>query len=394
MIAAPPGMTDDAASPPARPSFLVRHRTEALLALLAVAGSLFLYLPYLHDVSVVYRVWDGPNYLTIAKAGYEGIRPDNPILAYVHTRSYFLVHLPGYPLAVRALSFVGYQRALLLVSVLSSALVAVLFYRLARDTWKLPSPAWLTAVLLFVPPRWLLYRSVGSTESLFMALVLLSIWSFEKGRTGRASALAAVAAVTRISGLMLAPALGLVLLRQRRFRQVAWLALVPIPLLLYFGYCWLQTGSFLYYFSVHAAKVSPPQPFGFFPLLFRAGWYHVVEFYVLLFLVYAAGTARLYRRFEVLFSYCFFQLLLHLFVSTEDWSRYWLAMAPFALVVGFHELIVEKGFRLVFPVYVLAAYVYAWGTMPLSGAPEEMYARTLFSLGLWAEFVPPGTLGF
>lgn len=383
-----------AASPPTDGSPLLRYRTEALLALLAVVSSLLVHAPFLDDMAAVYRVWDGPNYLTIAKAGYAGVRDDNPILAFVHEKSYFLVHLPGYPLVVRAVSFVGWQRALLLVSLLSSALAVVVFYRLARDVWRLPSPAWLATLLLFVPPRWLLYRSVGSTEAMFLALVLLSLWSFERGRTGGAATFAAAAAVTRISGLMLVPALGLLLLQRRRYRQLAWLAVVPLPLLAYFGYCWLQTGSFLHYFSVHAAKIFPPRPFGFFPLLFQAGWYHVVEFYVLLALVYAVGTARLFRRFEVLFSYCFFQLVFHLFISTEDWSRYWLAMAPFALVVGFHEILVERSVRVVVPVYVLTAYVYAWGTIPLSGAPEKMYAQLLWNLGLWGEYARRGALGF
>lgn len=384
---------------PSRPAqtildWLAARRTELLLALLAVASSLAVYVPYATDISAVYRVWDGPNYLTIARAGYGGVRDDNPILAYVHQKSYFLVHLPGYPALVRAFSYVGYQRALLLVSVLASAVVVVVFYRLARDVWRLPSPAWLATVLLFLPPRWLLYRSVGSTEAAFMMLALLSIASFERGRVGRASGLAALAAVTRISGLMLVPAFALVLITRRRARQLPWLFLVPVPLLVYFGYCWQQTGSFFHYFSIHAAKISPPQPFGFFPVLFKAGWYHVVEFYVLLALVYAVGTARLFRRFEVPFAVAFFQLGFHLFIATEDWSRYWLALAPFALVVGFHDLLAEKSFRWVFPIYVVIAYVYAWGTIPLNGAPEEMYSHLLWNLGLWAERVAPGSFGF
>lgn len=387
-------MSDPAASPPPRTAPLGRHQTEILLVLLSVVSSLAVYAPFAADISAVYRVWDGPNYLTIARAGYDGIRDDNPILAYVHEKSYFLVHLPGYPALVKALSFVGYQRALLLVSLLASAVAVVVFYRLARDVWRLPSPAWLATVLLFLPPRWLLFRSVGSTEAVFAMLALLSIASFERGRIGRASGLAALAAVTRIPGLMLVPAFGLVLLTRRQARRLPWLLLVPVPLLLYFGYCWQQTGSFLHYFSIHAAKISPPQPFGFFPVLFKAGWYHVVEFYVLLALVYAVGTARLFRRFDLLFAVSFFQLVFHLFIATEDWSRYWLALAPYALIVGFHELLVERSFRWVFPVYVAIAYVYAWGTIPLIGAPEEMYSHLLWNLGLWAEKVAPGTFGF
>jgi hypothetical protein len=378
----------------ARPWNLVAGRkTELLLALVAVASSLAVYAPYLTDISAVYRVWDGPNYLTIARTAYD-VRDDNPILAYVHEKSYFLVHLPLYPALIRLLSFLGYQRSMLLVSIASSVVVVLVFFRLARDVWKLPSPGWLSVVLLFLPPRWLLYRSVGSTEATFMMLAILAIASFEKGRTGRASALAAAATLTRISGLMILPAFGVLLLQRKKWRELGWLALIPAPLVLYFGFCWLKTGNFLEYFSRHAAKISPPQPFGFFPLLFKVGWYHVVEFYVLLAFVYAVGTARLKGRSEVLFSFCFFQLVFHLFIATEDWSRYWLVMAPFALVVGFADVLSAREVEFIFPVYVLMALVYAWGTIPLNGAPEEMYAHLLWNLGLWKERIPPGVFGF
>jgi len=79
-----------------------RVRPEILLVAAAVAGSFLVYLPFLGQMAEVYRFWDGPNYLTIARTLYD-VKPDNPLLAYVHEPRYFLVHLPMYPLAVRAL---------------------------------------------------------------------------------------------------------------------------------------------------------------------------------------------------------------------------------------------------------------------------------------------------
>jgi hypothetical protein len=356
-------------------------RPEIWLTLAAVGGSLLVYLPFLGDMTTVYRFWDGPNYLTVARTLYD-VRPDNPLLAYVYRPTYFLTHLPLYPLCVRALSLFGYEQALLLVSVLASVASALLFYRLCRDAWKLPSPVFLTLVFLFLPPRWLLYRSTGATESLYLALALFSLWCFEKARYARASAWAGLATLTRISGLMLAPAYGAVLIAQRRWRSLAWLVLIPAGLFGYFVFCAVRFGNFFAYLAPHGEKLAAFRPFGFLPVLFQKGLYHQVEFHILLFLVYAVGTFRLREQFPVLFWYCLFELALLVCVSTEDWSRYFLAMAPFALVVGFHDLIDTRAFRWMMPVFAALSVYYAWGVIPLNGCRPDIYLRLLAHLGL------------
>lgn len=363
-----------------------RARPEVLLLAAAVAGSFLVYAPFLGDMTTVYRFWDGPNYLTIARTLYD-VRPDNPLLAYVYEPRYFLVHLPVYPLLVRMLSIVGYQQALLLVSILATCAATVLFYRLCRDVWRVDSPGFLTLVFLFLPPRWLLYRSTGSTEAVYLALTLAAIFFFERSKTGKAAAAGALAVLTRISGLMIAPAFAVVLARRRRWKEIAWLALLPAALAVYFFFCAARTGNFFEYFSQHGEKMAAFRPFGFLPELFRKGLYHQAEFHILLALVYAVGTSRL-RPFPTIFWYCVFELALHVFISTEDWSRYFLAMAPFALVVGFRDVIDTKAFRWIFPPYVLAALVYAWGVIPLNGARPDIYLRLLAHLGLLHELGP------
>jgi hypothetical protein len=356
-------------------------RPEILLVAAAVAGSFLVYLPFLGQMTEVYRFWDGPNYLTIARTLYD-VKPDNPLLAYVHEPRYFLVHLPMYPLAVRALAFFGYPQAMLLVSLLATAVATVLFYRLCRDVWKVMSPEFLTLVFLFLPPRWLLYRSTGSTEALYLALTLAAIFFFERSQVARASVAGALATLTRISGLMLAPAFGVVLLlRRERLRRAAWLLLIPAALAGYFWFCASRTGNFFEYFSQHGDKMSAFLPFGFLPELFRKGLYHQAEFHILLALVYAVGTSRL-KPFPVIFWYCVFELALHLCISTEDWSRYFLAMAPFALVVGFRDVIDTRAFRWIFVPYVAVALFYCWSVIPLNGARPDIFADLLVHLGM------------
>jgi len=363
-----------------------RVRPEILLVAAAVVGSFLVYAPFLGRMTEVYRFWDGPNYLTIARTLYD-VRPDNPLLAYVHSPHYFFVHLPLYPLLVRALSLFGYPQALLLVSVLATCAATLLFYRLCRDVWKLASPAFLTLVFLYLPPRWLLYRSTGSTESLYIAFTLAAIFFFERARVGRASLAGALATLTRISGLMIAPAFAVALYSRRRWRDAIWLALIPAALVAYFLFCASRTGNFLEYFAQHGDKMSVFRPFGFLPELFRKGLYHQAEFHILLALVYAVGTSRL-RPFPAIFWYCVFELGLHVFISTEDWSRYFLGMAPFALVVGFRDVIDTRAFRWIFAPYVVLALVYAWSVIPLNGCSPDIYVRLLGHLGLLPELSP------
>jgi len=359
---------------------------EIGLSFAAVAGSLLVWLPFWGRMTTVYRVWDGPNYLTVARTLYTGIRDDNPLLAYVYVKSYFFVHLPFYPLLVRAFSFLGYQHALLFVVVLCTVAATLLFYRLLRDVWKVPAAGWLTLVFLFLPPRWLLYRSVGSTEATYIMLVLASLHLFERGRTGAASAVAGLAALTRISGVMIAPAYAVVLLQRKRWREIPWLVLVGVPLALYFGFCWKETGNFFAYLAPHEGKTSRFVPFGFLPQLFEQGLYHHAEFYILLALVYAVGISRI-REHETAFAYCVFEILLHVCVSTEEWSRYWLAMAPFALILGYRDILSSKAFRWLFPIFALLSFVYCWGTLPINTCREDIYSHLMWNLGLWKEFV-------
>jgi len=362
-------------------------RPEIWLVLASVGGSLLVYLPFLSDMAPVYRFWDGPNFVTVARTLYD-IRPENPLLAYAHTPRFFAAYLPAQPLLLRCLAFVGYEPALLLASILASAVAAVLFYRLARDVWKLSSPFFLALVFLFLPPRWLLYRSVGATEPLYIAATFGSILLFERARFGRASAAAALAALTRISGLMIAPAYAVVLVREKRFKAILWLALVPAGLTAFFLFCAVRFGDFFAYFTPHGEKLERMAPFGFLPVLFQKGLYHQVEFHILLALVYAIGISRL-RSFPVIFWYCVFELALHLCLSTEDWSRYLLSMAPFALVVGYRDVIDTRFFRWILPVFVALSVYYAWGVIPLNGCRPDIYEALRAYLGIAPPAVVP-----
>ncbi len=368
-------------------ALLQRFRAEILLVVLTVGGSLLVYLPFWNEMGTVYRAWDGPNYLTIAKVGYDV--PDNySLLGYVYVESYYLRHFPVYPALIRLFSIVGYQKSMLLVSILCTAGAAILFYRLCRDTWKLPQPLFLATVFLFFPPRWLYFRSTGSTEAPFILFTLAAIFLFERNRVGWASVMGALATLTRIPGVLVAAAFGLILLQRRQWRSLPWVLLPPAALAGFFAYCASRTGNFFEYFAQQGDKAGAFRPFGFMPHFFELGLYHQVEYFILLAFVYGIGISRI-RKFETIFVYSALQFLLHVNVSTEEWPRYWLVMAPFALVVGFHDIWETREAKWLFAIPVVMGFVYCWGSIPLNGVLPDFWKLALAQLGLLHEWTPP-----
>jgi hypothetical protein len=357
-----------------------RRGAQALLAALSLTSSLLVLFPYRNSMDVVYRHWDSPVDLTVAKTLYR-IPRDNPLVDKTMTATFFASRLPLYPLLVRAFAWIGYERAMLFVSLAAGVAAVLLFYALAADVWRLSSPFFLSLVFLFLPPRWLLYRSVGATESLYMALTLASLFLFERGRIGRASAAATLASVTRITGLMIAPAYLVVLWRRGRVRSLPWILVIVSGFLLYGVFCAWRFGDFFAYFEPHLGKIASPYPFANLRWLFDIRQVHLVEFHILLAFAYVVGITRL-RPYPVLLSYCAFQFLLLVCIGTEDWSRYFLSMAPFALVVGYREVLDSRAVRWILPVFVVLSFYYARHAIPLNGCPVELYRRLLDSLGV------------
>lgn len=357
-----------------------RWRPQILLAALSLTSSLLVLFPFRNSMDVVYRHWDSPMDLTVAKTLYR-IPPDNPLVGQGSPPAFFASRLPLYPLLVRAFAWIGYERAMLFVSWAAGVAAVLLFYTLARDVWRLSSPFFLSLVFLFLPPRWLLYRSVGATESLSIAMTLASLLLFERGWIGRASVAAALASVTRITGLMIAPAYLVVLWRRGRVRSLPWILVAGSGFLLYCVFCAWRFGDFFAYFEPHLGKIASPFPFANLRWLIETRQIHHAEFHILLGLAYAVGITRL-RPYPVLLSYCVFQYLLLVFIGTEDSSRYFLSMAPFALIVGYREVLDSRAVRWVLPGFVVLSFIYAWHVIPLNGCPPGLYRLLLDSLGI------------
>ena len=153
-------------------------------------------------MSVVYRFWDGPNYLTVATHAVRRVAGQPAARLRLHADV-----LPDAPAALSALR-AGARLARRIRGGPPARLGARLHRRrcFSSTGWpatsgSCPRPRSSSLVFLFLPPRWLLYRSTGATEALYdrpdarLGVVLREV----AVRAGRRSS-AALAALTRHLG--------------------------------------------------------------------------------------------------------------------------------------------------------------------------------------------------
>jgi hypothetical protein len=367
---------------------LARSHIPILIAITVISwGAVALLLR--EDLSALYGYWDGPMYITVAKAFYR-IPPNNPIgRAYKWPTERFAPFLLGYPLAIRAVApLLGYHWGSVALSVLFSGAACVLFYTLLRELGLSEHPLWLSVVFLFVPYRWLIYRSVGASEPMFMALTLLSLLLFCRRRYALSFGAAALACATRVQGICLVPTYGLMVLLDRerdlRGKVLLLLGVSAIPVLL--GLHGLlhdrAFGDWLAYLAVNKELIGPV-PFKQIAELFDSDdpwiWYFGSPLYLLLYAITLLGLARLWRldAGKVVFTYSAIAFVFLAFVTHEDLARYLIPIAPFTWVLGFKEVWEDARSRLVFPVALALTYLYAWQVIPRNGVASWVVQELL-----------------
>src|SRR3954451_19574382 len=207
--------------------------------------------------------WDSAWYLDIAHSGYGG-----PSSAF----------FPLYSVLVRVFAVVSAPGALLVSSYVVSlaALVGALYLMHRLVTLELGSREIARdAVLMLALFPGALWLGAPYSESLFL---LLSVGAFYAARTGRwawAGGCASLASATRSAGIVLV--VPLVLLwwgsRERRLRDLGWIALAPAGLVVYSIYLAASIGDGFAY--LHLQEVwfrSFAGPFGAVPDGAVAAW--------------------------------------------------------------------------------------------------------------------------
>ncbi len=333
-----------------------------LLVIAVLSSSAFVYLPFFQDFDIIKRHYDGPIYVLVAKNFYNF--QENPLQNL--PESYYSVALLGYPLLIRIFSPIGFFNSMIFVAILFSVLSVLLFYRLLAEFSYVRDPFFISLLFILLPPRWLIYHSVGASEPVFLFFLLLSVYMLKKERFALSALSAAFATFTRIHGIVLFPAYIVLLVSRRRYREVPLFLLIPISLFLNLYLQFLAFGDLFSYFTWY----TPLTTFYPFSSILLHGEYRLFQYFI-----YALAGVILYnKKYRDLSIISFFLYFPLFFMLTKDFSRYLIPLTPFALI-AFEDVLDSKGFRTVLPLLVVLIYFYVWSVIPTNLMPLEEFEK-------------------
>jgi hypothetical protein len=357
------------------------------LLLVVLTSTVIAWAPFIMkgQFSTIYKHFDGPLYIIPAKTGYnpEAFKLIDREPALPHNPLYYAAHLPLYPFFIYLGSFAfGFLKSMLGITMVSSIVLACFFYYFLKKLNLTKHPLLLSSLFLFLP-RFLVVRSVGSPEPLFILFILISLFCFEKKNFLLAGIAGALATMTKSPGILLFPAYILVILEsfilphgsssheQKKF-NMGWLflALIPFGLIVVFGIYYLQFHDFFAYFhsgdNIHL--LFPYSVFNSSAPWVGTAWLEDILFY---FALYISTVVVLWKsKYRSFFYFTLVFLGATLCVQHRDISRYSLPMWPLALV-AFEQFFTSKRAVLVVGILFLGIYMYAWNflganVMPIS----------------------------
>ena len=184
----------------------------------------------------IWHQWDAVHFLRLAELGYS---------AADKFKAWFY---PLYPWSVRFVNYLcgDFLGASFLVSGAALLFAVVILRRIAAFEWSGEIARRSVFFFLIFPTAF--YLHVGYSESLFLALVLGSVFAARKERWWLAGALGAFSWMTRANGIVLLPTLAVEAGHQwfigKRWRwQWLWIALVPAGFAVYLFLNWRISGD-------------------------------------------------------------------------------------------------------------------------------------------------------
>src|SRR3989344_4796092 len=156
-----------------------------------------------NGMATIVANFDGPLYIVAAKTFY------NPeLISHLFeiplVTEYYAAHFPLFPALIRLFSpILGYPYSMLFVTLISSVLATVAFMKLIASYVDKKNLYWITFVFALFPARWLIVRSVGSPEPLFLAFIIFSIYYFQNKKYLLAGIFGMFAQLTKSPGILL-----------------------------------------------------------------------------------------------------------------------------------------------------------------------------------------------
>lgn len=331
--------------------------------------------------------YDGPLYLVVAKTLYNSAAIEANFQFPLPTE-YYAAHFPLYPLLIRFVGLVtNYPYAMLLVTLASSILAIYFFYLLIKKFVPEKQALFITFIFSVFPARWLIVRSTGSADPLFVAGIIASIYYFKDKKYWLSGVWGAVATLTKSPGILLFVSYlifllipfiknkititGNRLLEKLNLTKTYPILLIPLTLAGVFLFYYFVRGDFWAYFHSGDNIHLMFPPFSIFN--YSAPWVGTfwLEEVIFIYLIGAIGVYKLFEKKEyeiATFAAVFY--FLTLFIAHRDLMRYSLPLVPF-LYVAFSDILIKKEFKIAFAVIIIPIFLFslafiAQNVMPIS----------------------------
>jgi len=352
-----------------------KYRPYFLLAgLTALTSILFWFIFYLNiprilgfpttSLETVFANYDGPNYMVIAKCGY-----DKQCIAQNYSLpmplEYYPAHFPGYPLLIKYFSFyTSTPKAMLVATLLGSILLTLSTYQLFLNYLDSKKAFWLTVISIYFPARMLVLRLVGAPEVWFISTIILSLLFFKQKKFFLSALFVALTQSIKSPGIILLAVYAVFAIidfvKNKKFNfQYLYFLLAPAVILAIFYVYYLQTGDFWAYFhsgdNFHLSFL-PYQVF-----VSNRSWINTIwlEDVIYLFLIAYFGIYQLVKKlnFSSITLFVILYTLATVFVGHRDISRYLSPVYPF-LIMAFSDTLLSKRFKLFFWLILPAIILY------------------------------------
>ena len=357
-----------------------------LLALLALLSNLLVWLPFGLGLGermlTIFKNYDGPNYIIIAKCWYQK-NCISQTFSLPLSAEYYPAHLPGYPLTIKIFDFLSSGPwAMLMATTAFTVLATIMFYLFIVKFKYSQNPFFLTILFLILPARWLVVHAVGSPEPLFIFAILASLYFFKSEKIFLACLFGILAQITKTPGILLFATYGLILanrfLKKKKIAWQAWpLLLIPFSVFFVFLFYQIQTGDFLAYF--HSGDnfhlVFPPYQ----SFISSRSWLGSIWTEDMVWQYLIGGLAVIYlikQKYYDLATFAGIFFAATLFVAHRDLARYSLPIAPFALI-AFDKFLQKKEFKIALLIILPAIYLYAINFILGNTAPVADWAPYL-----------------
>jgi len=318
--------------------------------------------------------YDGPLFVVVAKTLYN-VEAIKAAFQFPLPVEYYAAHFPLYPLLIRLFSPIfGYPYSMLILTLASSVLALYFFQKFISSYVKQADLMWITLVFALLPARWLIVRSVGSAEPLFVAATIAAIYYFQKKKYLHAGIWGAVAQLTKSAGILLFVAFVAIIVFPKLkllanssipnwvksfTRKKYPILFIPIALLVVFTIHSFTYGNFFAYFNsgdnIHLF-FPPFQIFNYSAPWVGTFW---LEEIIFVYLFGILGLLKLIEKKQTILAWfvgVFFVSIL--FVSHRDLIRYSLPVVPF-LLAAWSDTIVSRNFKIAMAVLIIPIYLFS-----------------------------------